>query len=78
MSQCGLERDIALDGTLDAAQRARLLAIANRCPVHLTLSSQVNIRANVEWEFLLAASAGSDRQADATRASAPFGESVPD
>ena len=39
-----IERDIALDGALDADQRARLLAIANRCPVHLTLSSQIDIR----------------------------------
>jgi putative redox protein len=30
-------REINLDGALDAEQRARLLEIANRCPVHLTL-----------------------------------------
>jgi uncharacterized OsmC-like protein len=39
-----IERDIELDGVLDGEQRARLLAIANRCPVHLTLTSQINIR----------------------------------
>ena len=39
-----IERDIELDGVLDEEQRARLLAIANRCPVHLTLSSQMEIR----------------------------------
>jgi len=30
-------REIALEGDLDDAQRRRLLEIANRCPVHLTL-----------------------------------------
>lgn len=30
-------REIALEGDLDEAQRRRLLEIANRCPVHLTL-----------------------------------------
>ena len=39
-----IERDIELEGVLDEEQRARLLAIANRCPVHLTLSSQIEIR----------------------------------
>jgi putative redox protein len=39
-----IERNIALDGLLDEAQRGRLLEIANRCPVHLTLSSKVDIR----------------------------------
>jgi putative redox protein len=32
-------RAIALEGALDAAQRARLLEIANKCPVHRTLES---------------------------------------
>jgi putative redox protein len=39
-----IERDIELDGALDEEQRARLLAIANRCPVHLTLTSRMDIR----------------------------------
>jgi len=39
-----IERDIELDGVLDEDQRARLLAIANHCPVHLTLTSQMEIR----------------------------------
>jgi len=43
-----IERDIAFEGALDADQRARLLAIANRCPVHLTLSSQIDIRTSLE------------------------------
>jgi putative redox protein len=39
-----IERDIELEGVLDEKQRAQLLAIANRCPVHMTLSSQMDIR----------------------------------
>jgi putative redox protein len=39
-----IERDIELEGVLDEEQRARLLAIANRCPVHLTLTSQMEIK----------------------------------
>ena len=39
-----IERDIHLEGTLGEDQRARLLAIANHCPVHLTLTSQMEIR----------------------------------
>ena len=43
-----IDRDITLEGALDAEQRARLLAIANRCPVHRTLSSQIDIRTRLE------------------------------
>jgi uncharacterized OsmC-like protein len=38
-----LDRAIALDGPLDEAQRQRLLQIADRCPVHRTLQSEVQI-----------------------------------
>jgi putative redox protein len=38
-----IERAIELHGTLDAAQRQRLLEIANQCPVHRTLTSEVRI-----------------------------------
>ena len=38
-----IERDIELEGVLDEEQRAQLLAIANRCPVHQTLTSRMNI-----------------------------------
>src|SRR5712664_46451 len=34
-----IERGIVLQGALDDAQRARLLEIADRCPVHRTLTS---------------------------------------
>jgi putative redox protein len=36
-----IEREIELQGALDDAQRGRLLEIANRCPVHRTLHSEV-------------------------------------
>ena len=39
-----IEREISLTGPLAAEQRERLLAIANRCPVHRTLVSEVDIR----------------------------------
>jgi putative redox protein len=38
-----IEREIHLEGPLDEAQRARLLEIANRCPVHRTLHSEVQV-----------------------------------
>jgi putative redox protein len=38
-----IERDIEIEGVLDEAQRERLLAIANRCPVHLTLTTDIHI-----------------------------------
>jgi putative redox protein len=39
-----IESEIALEGALDDAQRARLLEIAGICPVHRTLKSEINIR----------------------------------
>ena len=39
-----IEREIDLTGPLDAEQRGRLLEIANRCPVHRTLVSEIDIR----------------------------------
>jgi putative redox protein len=39
-----IDREIALGGPLDDEQRARLLEIADRCPVHRTLTSEINIR----------------------------------
>jgi putative redox protein len=39
-----IERTIALRGKLDAEQRERLLEIADKCPVHRTLTSEVDIR----------------------------------
>ena len=39
-----IERSIQLLGALDDEQRQRLLDIANRCPVHRTLTSEIQIR----------------------------------
>ena len=39
-----IEREIQFTGTLTGEQRARLLEIANRCPIHRTLSSSIDIR----------------------------------
>lgn len=36
-------REVHLDGDLDAQQRAALLAIADKCPVHRTLQSEIVI-----------------------------------
>jgi putative redox protein len=38
-----IERTIVLAGELDDAQRARLLEIADKCPVHRTLTSEIDI-----------------------------------
>jgi len=39
-----IDRELVLSGRLDAAQRARLVEIADRCPVHQTLTSEIKIR----------------------------------
>ena len=42
-----IEREIALLGALDDAQQERLLAIADRCPVHKTLHGEVAVRSSL-------------------------------
>jgi len=39
-----IEREISLSGKLSDEQRARLRDIADRCPVHRTLTSEIKIR----------------------------------
>lgn len=39
-----IEGEIELHGPLDEAQRARLLEIAHKCPVHRTLTSEIDIQ----------------------------------
>jgi putative redox protein len=39
-----IERVVTFEGKLDDDQRARLLEIADKCPVHRTLSSEIEIR----------------------------------
>jgi putative redox protein len=39
-----IEREIAVTGELTEEQRNKALEIANKCPVHRTLTSEINIR----------------------------------
>ena len=39
-----IERDIHFAGPLDAEQRSKLLEIADKCPVHRTLTSEIDIK----------------------------------
>jgi len=39
-----IDRSITMEGPLDAEQRKRLLEIADKCPVHRTLESEIEIR----------------------------------
>ena len=42
-----IDREIELSGNIDEAQKNRLLEIAERCPVHRTLKSEINIRTSL-------------------------------
>jgi len=39
-----IEREITLEGDLSAEQRAQLMGIADKCPVHRTLHSEIDVR----------------------------------
>ena len=39
-----IETEIGLTGSLSSEQRAKLMEIAAKCPVHRTLTSEINIR----------------------------------
>jgi putative redox protein len=39
-----IERDIAVSGDLDEKTRARLIEIADKCPVHRTLHGEIKVR----------------------------------
>lgn len=39
-----IERELTLAGRLDDTQRARLAEIADKCPVHRTLTSEIKVR----------------------------------
>lgn len=43
-----IERVLELEGNLDEKQRARLLEIADRCPVHRTLHSDIRVNTRLE------------------------------
>ena len=38
-----IERVITMEGALDAEQRKKLMEIADKCPVHRTLTSEIHI-----------------------------------
>ena len=40
-----IETEIKLDGALSVAQRAELLEVGQRCPVHRTLTSGIHVTA---------------------------------
>lgn len=42
-----IDREIEITGSLDAEQKNRLREIAEKCPVHRTLQSEINIRTSV-------------------------------
>ena len=42
-----IEREIAVAGELTEEQRNKALEIANQCPVHRTLTSEINIRTSL-------------------------------
>ena len=42
-----IEKNLELEGSLDDAQRARLLEISARCPVHRTLLNEIKIRSEL-------------------------------
>jgi putative redox protein len=39
-----IERELVLSGRLNEEQRAKLVEIADKCPVHRTLTSEIKIR----------------------------------
>jgi putative redox protein len=45
-----IERRITLKGELDATQRVRLMMIADKCPVHRTLTSEIDIKTTEQDE----------------------------
>jgi len=45
-----IDRVITLEGDLSPAQREQLLAIANKCPVHRTLKSEIRILSSLSTQ----------------------------
>jgi putative redox protein len=43
-----IDREIELRGALDGEQRARLLQIANKCPVHQTLTGKIDVETTMK------------------------------
>ena len=72
-----IDRVITLEGDLDADQRAKLLEIANKCPVHRTLHSEVWVattlagveRINARLPFVLSVARRHSRRTNGALAS---------
>lgn len=64
-----VERVIQLTGSLDAEQRRRLLEIADRCPVHRTLHSEVDVRTTIAPDATVPEVVGDDLTATTITAS---------
>jgi putative redox protein len=45
-----IDREIQLVGSLTSEQRSKLMEIADKCPVHRTLTSEINIRTKEKLE----------------------------
>ncbi len=44
------EREVVLQGNLDSGQREKILEIANKCPVHRTLSNKIEVRTRLKQD----------------------------
>jgi putative redox protein len=42
-----ISRDVTLEGDLTPEERARLIEIANKCPVHKTLAGEIKVRTHL-------------------------------
>lgn len=65
-TQCGaagtaIAREVVLDGALDDEQRARLMEVADKCPIHRLLTGEVRIQTRLQ-----AAGGGGDTAIGAT------------
>ncbi|UDI80963.1 osmotically inducible protein C [Xanthomonas citri pv. mangiferaeindicae] len=43
-----ITRDVVLDGALDDEQRARLMEVADKCPIHRLLTGEVRIETRLQ------------------------------
>jgi putative redox protein len=53
-----IDRTVTLEGPLSEAQRQRLLEMADRCPVHRSLESEIDVHTFLEEEESLSPNPG--------------------
>ena len=46
-----IDREIEMSGNLDETEKRRLLEIAEHCPVHRTLKSEMDIRTSIKRDL---------------------------